>query len=56
MSRSACWLGEMEGGGRTESDRKVEDEATPQHAGDGLDGHFESVCGCEWRCCGLLMV
>jgi hypothetical protein len=35
----------------TESDREVKDEATPQHAGDGLDGHFESMCvaGC-WVC------
>lgn len=49
-SLAACLQGDLLRGARaqrhTESDREVEDEATPQHAGDGLDGHFESICGC----------
>ena len=41
----------------TESDREVKDEATPQHAGDGLDGHYcEYVCvaGCWVEVVGLV--
>jgi hypothetical protein len=30
----------------TESDREVKDEATPQHAGDGLDGHYREFVMC----------
>ena len=33
----------------TESDREVKDEATPQHAGDGLDGHCRENMMCVLR-------
>jgi hypothetical protein len=40
----ACW---SEGRRHTEGDGEVEDEATPKHAGDGLDGHVEGICWCD---------
>jgi hypothetical protein len=43
----ARFASHSEGRRRTESDGKVEDEATPEHASDGLDGgggHLGGIC------------
>ena len=54
--RAGCQIRHSEGQRRTESDGKVEDKATPEHASDGLDcggGHLGGIC---WSCmggCGL---
>jgi hypothetical protein len=49
-SKIACHSG---GRRRTESDGKVEDEATPEHTGDGLDGHLDGICWCDLFGCKL---
>jgi hypothetical protein len=50
--QAGCQIRHSERRRRTESDGKVEDEATPEHASDGLDcggGHLGGIC---WSCLG----